>query len=133
MHIEALKLEHTEESDIACFLAPLVAAGIVTVVQRLAKTAGEKLELGILSTILWGGSILLAIEHAWHGEIVPYPPFLTSMSSPADLVTALHEISTAGVSMVLASLGMWGGILSFNKLLIHRKALSYRRVLAQTR
>ncbi|MEM1527731.1 MAG: hypothetical protein QW290_06455 [Sulfolobales archaeon] len=106
----------------ACFLAPLVAAGIVTVVQRLAKTAGKKLELGILSTILWGGSILLTIEHAWHGEIVPYPPFLTAMYSPADLVTALHEISTAGVSMVLASLGMWGGILSFNKLLDHRKS-----------
>jgi len=114
---------------VACFLAPLVAAGLVTVVQRLAKAASEKLELGILSTVLWGGSILLAIEHAWHGEIVPYPPFLTAMSSPANLATALHEISTTGVSLVLASLGMWGSILCFNKLLIHRKALSYRRPL----
>lgn len=108
----------------ACFLAPLVAAGLATLIQRLARTVSEKLKLGILSTILWGGSALLALEHAWHGEIVPYPPFLTAMSSSADLAIALREISTVGMSMVLASLGMWSCILGFDKLIIRGKVLA---------
>ncbi|MEM3831467.1 MAG: hypothetical protein QXS89_04660 [Sulfolobales archaeon] len=111
----------------ACFLAPLTAAIALTIFQRrVARSLSERLKLWILTTILWGGAILLALEHAWHGEIVPYPPFLTAMRSPSDVATALHEISTAGVSMVLASVGVWSGVLGFEKLLSSSISLANR-------
>lgn len=99
----------------ACFLTPLVAALIVSITRRLARELGEKLKLDILSTILWGGSALLAVEHAWHGEIVPYPPFLTAMTSPSEFAVAVHEMATVGLTMVVASAGLWGGILGISR------------------
>ena len=35
-----------------------------------------------LSYLLWGGALLLCFEHIWHGEVVPFFPFLTAMSDP---------------------------------------------------
>lgn len=114
----------------ACFITPLVAAVVVTAVQRLARRLGERLGLSVLGTILWGGALLLALEHAWHGELVPYPPFLTAMASPSDAAVAIHEIATAGVAMVLASVGLWGGVLGFDRLLASRKHTLSRTVRA---
>jgi len=34
--------------------------------------------LGWLTNMLWGGSLLLAFEHVWHGEETPWFPFLTA-------------------------------------------------------
>jgi hypothetical protein len=57
--------------------------------------------------MLWGGSILLAFEHLWHGEIVPWPPFLTAMSNPADVGPMLHEIATVGTAMAVTITVIW--------------------------
>ncbi len=57
--------------------------------------------------MLWGGVILLAIEHIWHGEVVPWPPFLTAMENPADIPTMLHEMATIGVSMAVIITLTW--------------------------
>ena len=54
-----------------------------------------------LSHLLYGGSLLLALEHIWHGEIMFAPPFITVMQSPEDTAVMLEEMSTAGVSMAL--------------------------------
>ena len=48
-----------------------------------------------LSHMLWGGSALLAFEHLWHGEIVPWFPFLTASSDPESAGVMLHEMATA--------------------------------------
>lgn len=107
----------------ACFIAPLIAAALVTTVQRLAKGVGERLRLSVLGAILWGGSLLLAVEHAWHGEVVLYPPFLTAMASPSNVAAVVHEVATVGVAMVLASAALWGGFLGFDRLLASRRLL----------
>ncbi|MBQ9691407.1 MAG: hypothetical protein IJV62_04880 [Eggerthellaceae bacterium] len=52
-----------------------------------------------LSNMLWGGVALLAIEHIWHGEVVPWYPFLTAMQTPAEVPAMLHEMATVGVGM----------------------------------
>lgn len=106
-----------------CFVTPLVAALMVSATRRLARALGERLKLDILSAILWGGSVLLAVEHAWHGEVVPYPPFLTTMASPSEFAVAVHEMATVGLAMVAASAGLWGGILGFSKLVSLRSPL----------
>ena len=64
-------------------------------------------KLHLLSNFLFSGSILLVFEHLWHGEIVPFFPFLTGARSPEDTYTMLQEMSTVGVSMALLITVIW--------------------------
>jgi len=64
-------------------------------------------KLSWLNRLLWGGVLLLAMEHAWHGEIVPWPPFLTAMSNPAQVGPMLHEMATIGTGMALFVTLVW--------------------------
>jgi hypothetical protein len=106
----------------ACFLVPAGEAIVTTVVQKVAekrerKDGGEKAKktgltwsrrLSWLNKMLWGGTILLALEHVWHGEVVPWPPFLTAMANPADIAPMLHEMVVFGGAMVVAITAIWG-------------------------
>ncbi|MFC1937033.1 hypothetical protein ACFLWY_00570 [Chloroflexota bacterium] len=92
----------------ACFLAPMAEAIGVSIVQKtVGKEKAKKWRLGWLNKLLWGGVILLAIEHIWHGEVVPWPPFLTAMENPGDVAPMLHEIATTGVIMVVVVTAVW--------------------------
>ncbi|RNC62868.1 MAG: hypothetical protein AWM53_01891 [Candidatus Dichloromethanomonas elyunquensis] len=112
----------------ACFLAPAAEAIIVTIIKKNEQkkeeaalkngasasatiTSGSGIpwssKLGWLTRMLWGGVFLLAIEHIWHGEVVPWPPFLTAMNNPADIQPMLMEILTVGGSMVLFVTAVW--------------------------
>ncbi|GAA2182128.1 hypothetical protein GCM10009785_19980 [Brooklawnia cerclae] len=102
----------------ACFLVPAAEAVVVTVIRRrVAKRQGSEQQefggvfwpqaLAWLSNLLWGGSFLLAIEHIWHGEVVPWPPFLTAMNSPVATSEMLHEMATVGVSMAVLVTAVW--------------------------
>lgn len=122
----------------ACFLVPMgeaiVTTGVQKVVEKSEKKNGgekavekrqkkdsrEKIEKGGLSwsrrlswlnKLLWGGTILLAFEHLWHGEIVPWPPFLTAMENPADVGPMLHEMATIGTAMAITCTVIWGIII----------------------
>lgn len=119
----------------ACFLVPAAEAIIVTAVAYSIKKKEQKLEapklaetntdaaqqpaklswsrkLSWLSGLLWGGILLLAFEHLWHGEVVPWPPFLTAMGSAADTADMLHEMATVGVAMAAAVTAVWGGMVA---------------------
>ena len=67
-------------------------------------------KLAYLELTLWGGSFLLAIEHAIHGEEVFYPPFLTAVQEGQNAVLEmLKEMGTVGVAMfvtLLVALGV---------------------------
>jgi hypothetical protein len=106
----------------ACFLVPVGEAIVTTVVQKVAEKREKKTgtaktgttgltwsrRLSWLNKMLWGGSALLAFEHVWHGEVVPWPPFLTAMNTPGDVAPMLHEIATVGVAMAVAVTAVWG-------------------------
>jgi len=105
----------------ACFLVPAGEAIVTTVVQKVAqkreKSGGEKVKktgltwsrrLSWLNKMLWGGVILLALEHIWHGEVVPWPPFLTAMATPSEVGPMLHEMATFGSAMAAAITVIWG-------------------------
>ncbi len=64
-----------------------------------------------LRNLLWGGVILLAFEHVWHGEVVPWFPFLTAASNPADAAEMLREMATVGVTMAVLVTVVWLGML----------------------
>ena len=51
--------------------------------------------------------LALLVEHVWHGEIVPWFPFLTAMGSPDDTAAMLTEMAQIGIPMLLAIVGAW--------------------------
>ena len=67
-------------------------------------------KLGWLCNMLWGGVILLCIEHIWHGEVVPFFPFLSAMATPADAAAMFGEMATTGVAMAVVVTAAWGGL-----------------------
>jgi hypothetical protein len=113
----------------ACFLVPLTEAVVTTIAQKVIekkekkcakhqesvsepnesnkKTSFAKM-LKPLNIMLWGGSALLAFEHLWHGEIVPWFPFLTAAENAEDTAVMLHEMGTIGVTMAVAVTAVWG-------------------------
>jgi hypothetical protein len=102
----------------ACFITPMIIAVITTLVQKTFTRKIEKLKLGILNTLLWGGAALLAVEHFWHGEVVPWPPFLTAMANPADIPVMLHEMTMVGGLMTATVFTVWGFILTISRIII---------------
>ncbi len=101
----------------ACFIAAVAEGAVVYTLKRhlehKAAAAGRAApplvkKLSVLLTLLLGGSFLLLIEHVWHGEIVPFYPFLTAMESPEQTRVMLHEIMTVGLSMDLLLTLVWG-------------------------
>jgi hypothetical protein len=103
-----------ERKNMACFLVPMALAIITTTIQKTAKNLAEKLKLGILNALLWGGVILLALEHVWHAEVTPWPPFLTAMANPSDIPVMLHEMATIGTAMSAVTFATWGTILTIS-------------------
>lgn len=109
----------------ACFLVSAAEAVVVKVAEKAQENVERKTEatasetrvhvpfsrkLKWLSYMLWGGVILLAFEHIWHGEVQPFFPFLTAMESPASTAEMLHEMATVGVAMALLITAVWGVI-----------------------
>ena len=120
----------------ACFLVGTAEAIVVTAVAQAVKkneqakdaeikakqgsTALEAIhekqgiawsrKLMWLAYLLWGGALLLAYEHVWHGEVVPWFPFLTAMEDPGDTAEMLHEMATIGVTMCCIVTAVWAGI-----------------------
>jgi len=88
----------------ACFIAPL-GLGIVTTVFR--KKIPENLKIGWLNIMIFGGAIMLAVEHIAHEEIILYPPFLTAMQTPAEIPVMLQEMAVVGGTMTIAMVAIW--------------------------
>jgi len=84
----------------ACFLVPMTTAIVTTAIR---KKVSPKYHLDWLNAMLWGGVLMLAVEHLSHQEIVPYPPFLTK-----GLKEVLPEMLKVGVPMTLAIIVLWG-------------------------
>ena len=59
--------------------------------------------------MLWGGSALLAFEHVWHGEVVPFFPFLTAVKT-GETAEMLAEIGSTGVLMSAIVTAVWLGM-----------------------
>ncbi len=88
----------------ACFIAPL-SLGIVTTIFR--KKIPENLKIGWLNIMIFGGAIMLAVEHIAHNEIILYPPFLTAMLTPAEIPVMLQEMAVVGGTMTVAMVAIW--------------------------
>ena len=112
----------------ACFVVSAVGAIGVGVAKYIVRHHEKKLELenkepkepkfgsdikwskklSYLELTLWGGSIILAGEHILHGEVTPYPPFLTAAGEGPEAVSEmLTEMGTVGVTMFAVLVVAW--------------------------
>lgn len=129
-----------------CFIVPAAEAVITTVISKVMQskesspeavnvsmdgsTVTEAVKMPFskkvkwLNNMLWGGSALLAFEHVWHGEIVPWFPFLSAAGNPADAAEMLHEMSTAGVGMAVLVTAVWSGMLAVSNVIEKRAVKS---------
>ena len=117
----------------ACFVVPAAEAVVTTIVTKVVKskekkenTSSEKKvpfshKLSWLNTMLWGGSALLAFEHVWHGEVVPWFPFLTAMSSPESTLDMLREMASHGTLMAGLVTAVWIGMVAVSSVLSTKK------------
>ncbi len=121
----------------ACFLVPVGEAIVTTVVQKVMEKREKKSgvvktgktgltwskRLSWLNKMLWGGSLLLTLEHVWHGEIIASPPFLTAMQNPENTAAMLHEIATFGVTMAVVVTAIWGVMILVAELKARSKSM----------
>ena len=112
----------------ACFVVSLLGAAGVGIAKHFVKKHERKLDLkkaevtkpykfgddikwskklSYLELSLYSGSFLLAIEHAIHGEIVPYPPFFTALSDSSEAIEMFQEMGTVGVLMFVSVVLAW--------------------------
>ncbi len=138
----------------ACFVVPAAEAVVTTVVTKVMQSKESSPEtvhisldgstvteavkipfsqkLKWLNNLLWGGSALLAFEHIWHGEVIPWFPFLTAAGNPADAAEMLHEMSTVGVTMAVLVTAVWGGIVAISSA-IEKRAVKSAKLLSPSK
>lgn len=123
----------------ACFIVPAAEAVVTKVVEAVEEKREANAEitrddyteavripmsrkLKWLTWMLVGGSVLLMFEHIWHGEVVPYFPFLTAMYSAEATSEMLHEMATVGVTMAVLVTAVWVGICVVADAIVKRSA-----------
>jgi hypothetical protein len=131
----------------ACLLVPAAEAIVTTVAAKVIKSKEKEksvklslsdgsvqeatkikfsTKLGWLNKLLWGGSALLAFEHLWHGEVVPFFPFLTAVEN-GETAEMLAEMGSAGVMMAVLVTVVWVGMLAVSSV-VEKRALHARKL-----
>ena len=95
----------------ACFIAPLVEAVVVTAVRK-ARPAGAGASpflkhLPDLEKMLWGGTLMLIVDHIINGELTWAFPFFTALGESGGAQIMLKEILLVGVPMALILTAAW--------------------------
>lgn len=98
----------------ACFIVPMVQA-IATSIYR--KSAGKsisapgasafKKNVPALEKMLWGGSVMLIVDHIINGELSWRFPFFTSLGVEGGTQVFLKELLTVGVPMSVVLTAVW--------------------------
>ena len=125
----------------ACFIVPAAEAVVVKVVEKVEEKREQKVvesseipevevkiplsrKLKWLNYMLLGGVVLLLFEHIWHGEVVPWFPFLTAMENSADMMEMFKEMATVGVCMSLLVTVVWAAMCAVAERIAKRPAHS---------
>ncbi len=93
----------------ACFIAPLVEAIAVTAIRKsgLKGNSPYLQHLPDLEKMLWGGTLMLIVDHIINGELTWTFPFFTSLGQTGGAAILWREVLTVGVPMALALTAAW--------------------------
>ena len=92
-----------------CFLVPLTQA-IATTVYRVCTKQTDTFvgrNLKTLELMLWGGTIMLLVDHIINGAVTWMYPFFTALETEGGWQTMLQEMLTVGVPMSVIVTVAW--------------------------
>ena len=100
----------------SCFIVPLTQA-IATSAYR--KINAKKIEahgasplmrqIPTLEKMLWGGSVMLIVDHIINGEVTWRYPFFTALTETGGVEVMLREMLTVGLPMSVVLTLVWIG------------------------
>ena len=100
----------------ACFIVPLTQAIATSAYRKInakkieAPEAGPLMrQLPALEKMLWGGSVMLIVDHIINGEVTWRYPFFTALTESGGVGVMLREMLTVGLPMSVALTLVWIG------------------------
>ena len=97
----------------SCFIVPLTQAIVTSGLRKANEKNIEnshsplKRHLPALEKMLWGGSVMLIVDHIINGELTWKFPFFTALELEGGGAVMLREMLTVGVPMSLAITAIW--------------------------
>ena len=89
----------------ACFIAPLVEAIAVTAIRKTRP--GVSRHIADLEKMLWGGTLMLVVDHIINGEVIFKFPFFSALANGGGWSVMLREIVTVGIPMAAVLTIAW--------------------------
>ena len=98
----------------ACFIVPMTQAVATTIYRKLntkkintPETAPLLRHVPALEKMLWGGTVMLVVDHIINGEVTWRYPFFTALTEVGGAEAMLREMLTVGVPMSLVLTAVW--------------------------
>lgn len=98
----------------ACFVVPLVQAVATSIYRKANEKKPSRGGTGLLARhisdlekMLWGGSVMLIVDHIINGELTWRFPFFTALGQTGGAQVMLKEILTVGVPISLVLTAVW--------------------------
>ncbi len=93
----------------ACFIVPLTQAIATTIYRKTSANTDSFVgrNLKTLEQMLWGGSLMLILDHIINGEVTWRYPFFTALETDGGGLVMLREMLTVGVPMSLLVTLVW--------------------------
>lgn len=94
----------------SCFVVPLAQAVATTICRKTTENSAEsvwKSQLPTLEKMLWGGSLVLIVDHIAHGEL---------------FVFSLKEMLTVGIPMSLVLTLAWAVMVMLKSQALRRQS-----------
>ena len=97
----------------SCFIVPLAQAVVTSSYRKAHKNKLEHSHSALLHHVpalekmLWGGSVMLVVDHIINGELTWRFPFFTALEQAGGGAVMLREMLTVGVPMSLTLTALW--------------------------
>ena len=92
----------------ACFIVPMVEAIAVSALKKGSRKEGfVGRNLASLELMLWGGTIMLIVDHIINGELTWQFPFFTALAQEGGGAVMLREMLTVGLPMAVVITAVW--------------------------
>lgn len=100
----------------SCFIVPLTQALVTTAYRKRHENAINNPESSVLKRnvpalekMLWGGSVMLVVDHIINGEVTWRYPFFTALEQAGGFNVMLKEMLTVGLPMSVVLTLVWIG------------------------